>query len=86
MRKEALKPFTYGLMHLVVAITVAFTLTGNLAIALGIGLVEPLVQTVAYTFHEKAWSAHLRKAPAKPDTYFGHTHPKLGITTESGGN
>lgn len=85
MRKEALKPFTYGLMHLVVAITVAFALTGNLAIALGIGLVEPLVQTVAYTFHEKAWAAHLRKkTPQKPGTYFGHTHPKLGITTESG--
>ena len=57
---RALKPVTYGLMHLVVAITVAFTLTGSWKAALAIGLIEPAVQTIAYTLHERAWS----RAPA----------------------
>ncbi len=58
---RAFKPVTYGLMHLVVAITVAFILTGSWAAALAIGLIEPAVQTVAYTLHERAWS---RAAPS----------------------
>lgn len=53
---RALKPVTYGLMHLVVAISVAFALTGSWKAALAIGLIEPAVQTVAYTVHERAWN------------------------------
>ncbi len=52
----ALKPLTYGVMHLCVAVTVAYLLTGDWRIALGVGVIEPMVQTVAYTLHEKAWS------------------------------
>lgn len=50
-----MKTLTYGLMHLSVAVTVAFVLTGDWRAALAIGLIEPLVHTVAYTFHEKTW-------------------------------
>lgn len=53
---RALKPVTYSLMHLTVAISVAYALTGDWRIALGVGLIEPMVQTVAYMLHEKAWS------------------------------
>ncbi|EAP88746.1 hypothetical protein OA2633_10854 [Oceanicaulis alexandrii HTCC2633] len=60
MPLRALKPVTYGLMHLVVAISVAFVLTGSWTAALAIGLIEPAVQTVAYTLHERAWN----RAPA----------------------
>ncbi|MEL6693121.1 MAG: DUF2061 domain-containing protein [Pseudomonadota bacterium] len=49
------KTLTYGVMHLFVAMAVAYAVTGNLAAALAIGLLEPAVQTVAYFFHEKAW-------------------------------
>ena len=42
-------------MHLFVAMAVAYAVTGNLAAALAIGLLEPAIQTVAYFFHEKAW-------------------------------
>ncbi|MDF1679798.1 DUF2061 domain-containing protein [Ponticaulis sp.] len=51
-----LKTITYGLMHLTVAIAVAFALTRNWHAALAIGLIEPFVQTIAYTVHEKLWS------------------------------
>lgn len=50
-----LKTLTYATMHLVVAVGVAFALTQNWTIALGIGLIEPLVQTVFYAVHERVW-------------------------------
>lgn len=51
-----LKTLTYGLMHLTVAVCVAYALTRNWHAALAIGLLEPLVQTFAYAFHEKVWA------------------------------
>ena len=51
MPLQAFKTMTYSLMHLSVAMTVAFLLTGNWHAALAIGLIEPMVQTVAYTVH-----------------------------------
>jgi len=50
------KTASYALMHLTVAMTVAFALTRNWHAALAIGLVEPFVQTFAYSLHERAWS------------------------------
>ena len=51
-----LKTVSYCIMHLTVAVAVAYALTQNIKIALAVGIVEPLVQTVAFAFHEKAWS------------------------------
>ena len=59
MPRALIKTLTYSLMHLAVAITVAYVLTGDLAIALGIGMIEPLVQTVAYSIHERIWERWL---------------------------
>lgn len=59
------KTTTYGLMHLSVAVTVAYVLTGDWRVALGIGIVEPMVQTVAYTLHERFWAR--RGTPAKAE-------------------
>ncbi len=56
MTRKVAKTGTYSVMHLVVAMGVAFALTGDWRIALGIGLIEPLVQTVAYTIHEALWA------------------------------
>ena len=60
------KPITYGLMHFSVAVAVTFTLTGSLATALSIGVVEPLVQTFAYTGHEKLWTKLARLKLRRP--------------------
>ena len=57
----AAKTLTYALMHLAVAMGVAFALTRDWRAALAIGLVEPLVQTVAYTLHERAWTKAQRE-------------------------
>lgn len=53
MPQAMLKTCTYSLMHLTVAVTVAFMLTQDWRIALGVGVIEPMVQTFACTFHER---------------------------------
>ena len=54
--RAAMKTLSYAMMHLVVAMSVAFALTGSWAAALAIGLIEPAVQTIAYTIHERVWT------------------------------
>ena len=49
------KTISYGLMHVVVAVTLAYALTRSWGIALSIGLLEPAVQTVCFYCHEKGW-------------------------------
>lgn len=54
-RQLALKIASYGVMHLVVAIAVAFAITQDIRLALAIGMVEPFFQTIAYTIHDRVW-------------------------------
>lgn len=55
MSPTLLKTATYGVMHLTVAILVAYALTRNWHIALAVGIVEPIVQTFAFAIHERLW-------------------------------
>ena len=54
-RQLALKIASYGVMHLVVAILVAFAITRDWRLALAVGLVEPFFQTIAYSIHDRVW-------------------------------
>jgi uncharacterized membrane protein len=56
MTHKLIKTGTYSVMHLTVAVAVAYALTRDWQIALSVGLIEPMVQTVAYSFHESIWS------------------------------
>lgn len=49
------KTVTYGIMHMSVAIIVAYILSRNWALATSIGIIEPLVQTGFYHLHEHLW-------------------------------
>ena len=71
MHRSIAKTISYSAIHLIVAFGVAFTLTGNLAAALAIGLIEPLVQTFAYHFHEKAWGKFPQLERATPQLTAG---------------
>lgn len=51
----AMKTLSYSVIHMAVAFTVAYGLSGNWKIALGISLIEPAVQSVAYFVHEHLW-------------------------------
>ena len=58
------KTLSYGLTHIVVATAVAYALTGDLMIALGIGLIEPIVQTFVFAIHDHIWEG---KRPNKDE-------------------
>ena len=56
MARMTIKTTSYGVMHFVVAVLVAYVVTGSWAAAIGIGLIEPAIQTIAYAAHEKVWA------------------------------
>ena len=53
----ALKTASYGITHVAVATAVAYALTGNMAAAIGIGLIEPIIQTGVFSVHEYLWES-----------------------------
>jgi uncharacterized membrane protein len=55
MPSDLVKTLTYLALHLTIGFSVAYVLTGSLAIAGGIALIEPCINAVAFFFHEKAW-------------------------------
>jgi len=68
-KQIALKTVTYGVMHFTVAVLVAFALTQDIRAALAIGVIEPLVQTVFFTLHDRVWSRmEERRARQRPAT------------------
>ena len=55
------KTLSYYIMHITVAMMVAYVITGNLWMAITLSLVEPTVQAVAFFFHEKIWNKRDQK-------------------------
>jgi len=66
MARDLMKTGTFALMHFAVGFGVSYAFTGSVAIATGIALVEPAVNTIVFFFHERAWNrpAMRRKAEA----------------------
>ncbi len=59
-----LKTLSYAIMHIMVATAVAYALIGDIIVALSIGIIEPIVQTVAFSIHEWVWE-HRNKGKPK---------------------
>lgn len=59
-----MKTGSYYVVHIGVAATVAYAVTGNFWASLTLSLLEPSVQAVAFFFHEKAWDRRLRRIAA----------------------
>lgn len=62
----AIKSCSYGIAHMLAAIGVAYAITGNLLMALGIGLIEPLVQVAVFALHEYVWER--RRTDSRTDS------------------
>lgn len=56
------KTFSYYIMHITVAMVVAYFVTGNLWMAITLSLLEPTIQAFAFFFHEKIWNKKDLKA------------------------
>ena len=66
-----IKTLTFALVHVMVAFTVVYAMTGN-ALAGGlVALIEPACNTLAYHFHEKVWDfiRQRRQAVREPAVY-----------------
>lgn len=55
------KTLSFAVIHFTVAFTVAYVLTGDILLGSLIAMVEPMVNTVAFYFHEKTWDNKLLK-------------------------
>jgi len=67
------KTATFAVMHFTVAFGVAYLLTGDVVIGGAVALIEPAVNTVAFYFHERAWSAYARLKRSLPSGMVGAT-------------
>ena len=56
------KTVSFGIVHVSVAFGVVYALTGSVAIGGAVALIEPLLNTVAYHYHEKVWD-RIRRRP-----------------------
>lgn len=65
------KTFSWSLVHMTVAIAVAYGLTRSWQAALAVGLIEPIFQTIAFAAHERVWA---RVAPPVPVRVYSHAH------------
>lgn len=65
MPLDLIKTATYLSIHLTVGFTVAYLMTGSLALAGGIALIEPMINAVAFFFHEQAWKKIMARPPRK---------------------
>lgn len=54
------KTLAFGAIHLVIAVTVGWLLTGSFVLASTLAIVEPLCNTVAHYFFDRWWQ---RPAP-----------------------
>ena len=55
MPTDLIKTLTYLSLHLTIGFSVAYVMTGSVALAGGIAIVEPVINAFAFFFHEKAW-------------------------------
>jgi len=66
-----IKTLTFGAVHMSVAFTVAYVMTGSVTVGGAIALVEPVINTIAYFFHERAWEQLRTWRPAHPGAVHG---------------
>lgn len=62
-----LKTITFAILHFGVAFSVAYILTGSIGISGAVALIEPMVNTVVFYFHEKVWNRYERKTGKKQE-------------------
>ncbi|RWU12373.1 DUF2061 domain-containing protein [Pseudidiomarina gelatinasegens] len=55
------KTVSFGVMHVSVAFTLVWLMTGDIVLGGAVALIEPVVNTFAYYFHEKYWAARKQR-------------------------
>ena len=68
------KTLTFASIHFTIAFSVAYILTGDILIGSLIAMIEPMVNTVAFYFHERLWQSV---------TYLKKQYTATGLKTPS---
>ncbi len=55
MTRDLVKTASFAVLHFSVGFGVTYALTGSLAIATGVALIEPTLNTLVFFFHERVW-------------------------------
>lgn len=55
------KTMTFALVHMTVAFTVVYVMTGSVVLGGAVALVEPACNTLAYFMHEIVWERRTRR-------------------------
>lgn len=58
------KTMSFAALHFCVAFSVAYLMTGSVFVGGALALIEPAINTVAFYFHERAWSVKERRQTA----------------------
>lgn len=54
--RDILKTISFAVLHFGVGFGITYALTGSLAIATGVALLEPTANTFVFYAHEKVWN------------------------------
>ncbi|WP_304671520.1 DUF2061 domain-containing protein [Neisseria blantyrii] len=60
-----LKTPTFAVLHFSTAFSVTYVLTGSIGVSGAVALVKPLINTVVFYFHEKAWNLYEKNKTIK---------------------
>jgi uncharacterized membrane protein len=63
------KTMSFAAVHFTVAFTVAYLMSGSLLVGGAIALVEPVINTIAYYFHEQVWSRAQKVKRVAPTSF-----------------
>ena len=66
MARDLVKTASFAVLHFSVGFGVTYALTDSVAIATGVALIEPMVNTVVFFLHERVWRRFSRKANGSP--------------------
>ena len=55
------KTVSFAIIHMCVAFTVGFVMSGDIWVGGTLALVEPMCNTVAFYFHEKVWNRFAKR-------------------------
>ncbi len=58
------KTISFAVLHVSVAFSVGYVLSGSALVGGAIALIEPAINTVVYFFHERLWERIRRQRPA----------------------
>ncbi len=50
------KTISFAMLHMSVAFSIGYIMTGDILVGGALALLEPLCNTVVFYFHEKAWN------------------------------